>query len=120
MRAYVGIIDETGLRAFVPDDDPIRRLMVVGPRSACIWAALADESAREIVAELRGGHRSGALSLLLNQAFELVPIGPADPASWAEPSRRGGEPCPPIRQKTEPSSRCFLAFQSGMTRPSSR
>lgn len=74
MRAYVGIVDDTGLRAFLPDEDSLRSLMTVGYRSACIWAAVEDKGVREIEAELRGGHRSGALSLLLNQAIELVPI----------------------------------------------
>lgn len=74
MKAYVGIVDETGLRALLPDESSIRPLMMAGPRSACIWAAVEDDGVREIEAELRSGHRSGALSLLLNQAVELVPI----------------------------------------------
>jgi hypothetical protein len=74
MKAYLGIVDDTGLRALLPDESPIRPLMTIGSRSACIWAAVEDDGVREIVAELRSGHRSGALSLLLNQAVELVLI----------------------------------------------
>lgn len=74
MKAYVGIVDETGLRAFLPDGDSVRRVMSTGPRSSFVWAAVDNEGVREIEAELRSGHRSEALSLLLNQAVELVAI----------------------------------------------
>jgi|ThiBio_1000_plan_1041568.scaffolds.fasta_scaffold02433_7 hypothetical protein len=77
MKAYLGIVDETGLRALLPDESSNRPLMLEA-RSACIWAAVEDEGVREIEAELRSGHRSGALSLLLNQAIELVPIRTGD------------------------------------------
>ncbi len=76
MRAYVGIVDDTGLRAFLPDEESSRRLVGAVPRSACIWAAVEDEGVREIEAELRSGHRSAALTVLLNRAAELVPIVP--------------------------------------------
>ena len=76
MKAYLGIVDDTGLRALLPDESSIRPLMMVGTRSACVWAAIEDDGVREIEAELRSGHPSGALSLLLNRAIELVPIRP--------------------------------------------
>jgi hypothetical protein len=78
MKAYLGIVDETGLRALLPDESPIRPLMMVGTRTACVWATVEDDGVREIEAELRSGHRSGALSLLLNRAVELVPIRPGE------------------------------------------
>ncbi len=82
MKAYVGIVDDTGLRAFLPDEESLRCMVTTGPSSAWVWVAVEDDGVREIEAELRSGHRYEALSLLLNQAVEMVPLATAVPGDW--------------------------------------
>lgn len=73
MKAYFGMIDETGLRLLLPDDERPCPPLAAGRGSRWIWAAVPAEGVPEIEAELRDGHRVAALGLLSSLAVDLVP-----------------------------------------------
>ncbi|MDG3008419.1 hypothetical protein [Paludisphaera mucosa] len=80
MRAFVGEIDHTGLRRFIPEDQVARnelhrltRRRHPGP-SAFVWTLLADEDAEDLRVDVGTGRHAEAYSLLLNRAVELISL----------------------------------------------
>jgi hypothetical protein len=81
MRAYVGEIDQGGLRRFVPEelvrDEP--RGHSAPTHSArpttLVWTLLDDEDAEAVRAAVHAGRHHDACGLLLNRAVELIPLG---------------------------------------------
>jgi hypothetical protein len=80
MKAYVGSVDQAGLRWFVPEDvmptgllrHEVRRWLT-GSTTA-VWALLDDEAVAAIQADLISGHPRAACNLLLNRAVELLSL----------------------------------------------
>jgi hypothetical protein len=91
MRAYAGIVDQRGLRWFLPEEiipkDLLRHAVRAGWTHAttAVWALLADEDAEAIRADLSAGRTGEACNLLLNRAVELLPLssGSPDLGDWA-------------------------------------
>ena len=91
MRAYAGIVDQRGLRWFLPEEVIPRDLLQHAVRggwtqsATAVWALLADEDAEAIRAALSAGRPGEACNLLLNRAVELLPLtsGAPDLADWA-------------------------------------
>lgn len=73
MKAYFGMVDETGLRVLLPDDERPCLPPLAGSRSWWIWAAVPAEGVPDIEADLRSGRRVAALGLLHSLAVELIP-----------------------------------------------
>jgi hypothetical protein len=80
MKAYVGSVDQAGLRWFLPEDViPTDLLRHDGRRwftrsMTAVWDLLDDEDAEAIWANLTAGHHWVACNLLLNQAVELLSL----------------------------------------------
>jgi hypothetical protein len=85
MRAYVGSVDHSGLRRFLPEDafpSALLRELVLGRFSrstTLVWAAVAEDDAEAIRRELRTGHHRVACGLLLNRAVEILPLASVSP-----------------------------------------
>jgi hypothetical protein len=90
MKAYVGAVDQEGLRWFFPEDviprDPLLQLVRAwSTRSTtAVWVLVHDEDAEAIRADLGGGNSGPACGLLLNRAIELLPLVSVTPelARW--------------------------------------
>ena len=91
MKAYVGSIDQAGLRWFLPEDVIPRDLLRHDGRRwftrsmTAVWVLLDDEDAEAIRADLSAGRHGDACNLLLNRAVELLLLtsGAPDLADWA-------------------------------------
>jgi hypothetical protein len=83
MRAFVGEIDQDGLRRFVPEelvrDDPRGHSAQTQPArpTTLVWALLDDQDAEAVRAEVHAGRHRDACGLLLNRAVELISLGAA-------------------------------------------
>ena len=86
-RAYLAVIDLTGLRGLFPEDDAgTRRAAALRDRlrvSACCWAVLSGETASHLLALLEDGERRHALVTLATDALRM---GPATPPAVGGPS----------------------------------
>ena len=83
MRAFVGEIDQDGLRRFVPEElvgDDARehsaRAQSARP-TTLVWTLLDDQDAEAVRAEVHAGRHRDACGLLLNRAVELISLGAA-------------------------------------------
>ena len=80
MKAYVGSVDQAGLRWFLPEDVMLKGLLQHEVRrwltewTTSVWALLGDEAAEAIRADLISGHHQDACNLLLNRAVELLSL----------------------------------------------
>ena len=78
MKAYVGVVDQLGLRWFFPEDVIPRDLLSHLVRSwltrstTAIWILVKDEDAEAVRADLSAGNSGTACNLLLNRAIELL------------------------------------------------
>jgi len=80
MKAYVGSVDQEGLRWFLPEDvvpndllpHDVRRWLTES--TTAVWALLDDEDAAAIRADLTTGHHRDACNVLLNRAVELLSL----------------------------------------------
>ncbi len=95
MRAYVGQIDSSGLRRFLPEDavpgDLLRQLVREWSSAATtvFWAVIADDDAEALQRELRVGRSGDACSLLLDREVEVLPLASGAPEfAQASPARR--------------------------------
>ena len=83
MRAFICEVDHHGLQRFLPERllpaDELARL-ARGP-SSVVWALLDEAAAEALREDIRAGRHREACGLLLNRAFELVPLGVAAPES---------------------------------------
>ena len=85
MRAYVGLVDPSGLRRFLPEDaiprDLLRQLIRgwFSRTTAVVRAAVAQEDAEAVRREREAGYHRDACNLLLNRAVELLPLVSAPP-----------------------------------------
>jgi hypothetical protein len=81
MRAYLGQIDHSGLRRFLPEDaipsEMVGQLVRQWSSSstAAVRAVLANEDAEVLRSEVRAGDHGEACSLLLNRAVEILEFG---------------------------------------------
>jgi hypothetical protein len=76
MKAYVGAVDQLGLRWFFPED-VIPRDFVRGwltRSTTAVWVLVTDKDAEAIRADLGAGNPGHACGLLLNRAIELLPL----------------------------------------------
>jgi hypothetical protein len=91
MRAYAGVVDQGGLRWFLPEEviprDLLRQSVRAGLTGAmtAVWALVAEEDAEAIRADLSAGRHRDACNLLLNRAVELLLLtsGAPELADWA-------------------------------------
>jgi hypothetical protein len=80
MKAYVGAVDQLGLRWFFPEDVIPRDLLLHLVRgwltrsTSAVWVLVKDEDAEAIRADLGAGNSGHACGLLLNRAVELLPL----------------------------------------------
>jgi hypothetical protein len=80
MKAYVGVVDQLGLRWFFLEDVIPRDLLSHLVRSwytrstTAIWILVKDEDAEAVRADLSAGNSGTACNLLLNRAIELLPL----------------------------------------------
>jgi hypothetical protein len=80
MKAYVGSVDQQGLRWFFRDDVIPRDLWPqlvrsgFGRSTAAVWFLVHDEDAEAIRADLSAGNSGEACDLLVNRAVELLPL----------------------------------------------
>jgi hypothetical protein len=80
MRAYVGLIGHSGLQRFVAEDVVPRGLLQelarewTSPTATVVEAILDEENAEAIRRELAADRHDVACNLLLNRAFELIPL----------------------------------------------
>jgi hypothetical protein len=80
MKAYVGSVDQAGLRWFLAEDVIPKDLLRHDVRRwftrsmTAVWALLDDEDAEAIRADLTAGHHRDACNLLLNRAVELLAL----------------------------------------------
>ena len=85
MKAYVGTVDQLGLRWFFPEDVIPRDLLPHFVRgwltrsTTAVWVLVNDEDAEAIRADLSAGHPGHACDLLLNRAIELLPLASVTP-----------------------------------------
>jgi hypothetical protein len=85
MRAYVGPIDQHGLRRFLLEDavpgDLMRQLVREWSSTATtvIRSVVAENDAESIRRELAAFRHDTACNLLLNRAFEILPFSPVEP-----------------------------------------
>jgi hypothetical protein len=85
MKAFVGLVDTSGLRQFLPEDAIPRNLLRQVARdwlssaTTVIWAVVAEDDAEMIRQELAVGHCRIACEMLLNRAVELLPLGSVVP-----------------------------------------
>ena len=85
MKAYVGTVDQLGLRWFFPEDVIPRDLLPHFARgwltrsTTAVWVLVNDEDAEAIRANLSAGDPGGACDLLLNRAIELLPLASVTP-----------------------------------------
>ena len=85
MKAYVGVVDQLGLRWFFPEDVIPRDLLSHLVRSwltrstTAIWILVKDEDAEAVRADLSAGNSGTACNLLLNRAIELLPLASVTP-----------------------------------------
>ena len=85
MRAYVGCIDHSGLRRFLPEDavprDLLRQFVQewTSRTTAVVWAVVPEDDAEAIWRELVAEGRRTACDLLLNRATEILPLACAEP-----------------------------------------
>jgi hypothetical protein len=86
MRAYVGLIDHSGLQRFIAEDVVPRGLLHelarewTSPTVTAVEAVIDEDDAEAIRRELAADRRDVACNLLLNRAFELITLGARDPA----------------------------------------
>ena len=85
MKAFVGEVDEVGLRRFMTEAEfcgdvlsRYSRYQSVRPTTV-VWAVLDDEAAQIIQDRVRGERHGDACGLLLNRAVELLALGSALP-----------------------------------------
>src|SRR5262249_51112070 len=91
MRAYAGMVDQGGLRWFLPEEVIPRDLLRDAvradgtPATTAVWALLADEDAEAIRADLSASRPGEACHRLLNRAVELLPLRAGAPnlVDWA-------------------------------------
>jgi hypothetical protein len=83
MRAFVGEIDQDGLRRFVPEElvrDDARghsaQAQLARPITL-VWALLDDQDAEAVRAGVHAGRHRDASGLLLNRAVEFISLGAA-------------------------------------------
>lgn len=98
MKAYLGLVDDSGLRRLLPDG-----ILPWEPRAASaparlapvmVWAVLDDAAAETIRAELASRRHREAWTWLLNLAVDLIPVespgfprpGPADRPRQSAPA----------------------------------
>src|SRR5689334_8190181 len=80
MKAYVGTVDQIGLRWFLAEDVIPKDLLRHYPHewttlsSTVVWALMADEDAEAIRADLSARQHRDACNLLLNRAVELLSL----------------------------------------------
>ena len=80
MRAYLGYVDRSGLRRFVPEDalpgDVLRELALswTSRTTSVCWAVLTDEDAEAIHRELWAGRPAAACDLLSVRSVEVIPV----------------------------------------------
>ena len=85
MKAYVGTVDQLGLRWFFPEDVIPRDLLPHFARgwltrsTTPVWVLVNDEDAETIRAGLSAGDPGYACDLLLNRAIELLPLASVTP-----------------------------------------
>ena len=85
MKAYVGVVDQLGLRWFFPEDVIPRDFLSHLVRSwltrstTAIWILVKDEDAEAVRADLSAGNSGTACNLLLNRAIELLPLTSVTP-----------------------------------------
>lgn len=85
MKAFLGEIDQDGLRRFVPEalvprDDHGRLAWRCSRRpTTLVWALLGDQNAAAVRAEVGAGRYQRACGVLLNVAAELIPIASVTP-----------------------------------------
>ena len=85
MKAYVGTVDQLGLRWFRPEDVIPRDLLPQFARgwltrsTTAVWVLVNDEDAEAIRADLSAGDPVHACDLLLNRAIELLPLASVTP-----------------------------------------
>jgi hypothetical protein len=85
MRAYIGEVDHTGLRRFIPEEvipmDELGHLARRRPPhpGTVVWALLDEGDAEVLRLEVYAGHHHQACGLLLNRAVELLPLVSASP-----------------------------------------
>ena len=97
MRAYVGQIDRSGLRRFLPEDavpaDLLRQLVREWSSRATtvVWAVVADDDAEALRRELRAGDPADACILLLDRAVEILPLASSAP-ELAQPAPHADNP----------------------------
>jgi hypothetical protein len=80
MKAYVGCIDYSGLRRFLPEGELPRSVLqelVVGwssPATTPVWMVLTAHDAEAVRRDLEAGCPGAACSLFLNRAIEILPL----------------------------------------------
>ena len=85
MKAYVGTVDQLGLRWFFPEDVIPRDLLPHFARgwltrsTTAVWVLVNDEDAEAIRADLSAGDPGHARDLLLNRAIELLALASVTP-----------------------------------------
>jgi hypothetical protein len=85
MKAYVGTVDQLGLRWFLPEDVIPRDLLPQFARgwltrsTTAVWVLVNDEDAEAIRADLSAGDPGHACDLLLNRAIELLALASVTP-----------------------------------------
>ena len=85
MKAYVGTVDQLGLRWFFPEEVIPRDLLPHFARgwltrsTTAVWVLVNDEDAEAIRADLSAGDPGHACDLLLNRAIELLPLASVTP-----------------------------------------
>jgi hypothetical protein len=91
MRAYLGQIDHSGLRRFLPEDaNPPEMVAQLArewssPSTAAVRAVLADEDAEALRRALRAGDHGEACSLLLDRVVEVLTLDRIRRASSRQP-----------------------------------
>jgi hypothetical protein len=110
MKAYVGSVDQAGLRWFLAEDVMPRGLLRhevrrrLSESTTAVWALLDDEAAAAIRADLISSHPRDACNLLLNRAVELL-----SPLRTSRPRRHDHDPsrCVAVTEPGgESASRC--------------
>lgn len=80
MKAFVGEVDECGLRRFLPEAELPGEALVEYTRvrfprpTTVVWAVLEEGDARIIRDRLRSQQHEDACALLLNRAVELLAL----------------------------------------------
>ena len=78
-KAYLGIVDHTGLRMLVPETGDAQRFMLrraVRSKAVCFWSVIDEALVAAIRMELERGQFEDALCLLQLLAHDLGAIPP--------------------------------------------